>query len=194
MIQVDTKHLKWIHKPQRYIVSDDKIILETEPFTDFTGKKRGAEAIQIQLFEMRTFCFTIRVDFSFSNPFDQCGIVIYEGEKRKMICDVKHHNETVDEIECIVFHEGYGDKSLREIGTAIEKMYFRIIYRGGNILVQYSFQGKIFTDLRLFHVHTDHPLLKLGIYACSPRNSSFNCTFSNMTLLSDREEDYDNVK
>lgn len=189
MGRIDTRHLKWIHKPERYILNEDKVILETEPFTDFSGGHRGAEAIQLSLPPMGSFCFTVRVDFAFSRQFDQCGIVIYEGDERKMICDVKHHDETVDEIECIVFHDKYGDKSLREIGTAITWMYFRVWYRGGNVNVQYSFNGRVFTDLRLFHVDMKHTPLAMGIYACSPFNSSFDCTFSEMNLIQDGKED-----
>jgi regulation of enolase protein 1 (concanavalin A-like superfamily) len=105
-----------------------------------------------------------------------------------MICDVKHHDETVDEIETIVFHEKYGDKSLREIGTAITWLYFRVWYRGGNVRVQFSFNGRVFTDLRQFHVDTKETPLAIGIYACSPFNSSFDCTFSEMSLIQDRKE------
>lgn len=187
MSRIDTNNLIWIHKPQRYILSEDKVILETEPFTDFSGGHQSAEAIQLSLPPMSVFCFTVRVDFDFCGQFDQCGIVVYEGKERKMICDVKHHNEAVDELECIVFHDRYGDKSLREIGTAITWMYFRVSYRGGNMRAQYSFNGRVYTDLRHFHVSMNSRPLAIGIFACSPFDSSFDCTFSELSLMQDRK-------
>lgn len=189
MKKIDANNLKWIHKPERYILTADKVILETEPFTDFSGGHESAEAIQLSLQPNGSFCFTVRVDFAFSRQFDQCGIVLYEGENRRMICDVKHHNDEVDELETIVFHNSDGDKSLREIGSAICWMYFRVWYRGGSIRVQNSFNGKVYSDLRQFRLTSREDPLSIGIYACSPFDSSFDCTFSQMELMEEDKEE-----
>lgn len=182
MKEIDAKQMEWVHKPERFIVSKNRVILETEPFTSLVKGKKGAEAIELSLQPGESFCFTVRVDFSFSGQFDQCGIVLYSGQKRLAFASVKHHNDEVEELECVVFHGKYGDKSSREIGTAIHWMYFRVWYRSGNVRIQHSFNGKVYADDRHFlNEDTEHSVL-LGIYACSPEDSTFDCTFSEMTL------------
>ena len=178
----DIAQLEWIHKPERYIVSEDKVILETEPFTSLVNENQGAEAIELSLQPAESFSFTVRVDFDFKGQFDQCGIVLYNGKKRLASCCVKHHNDEVEEMECIVFHGKYGDKSSRDIGTAIHWMYYRVWYRSGIVRIQYSFNGKVYSDVRQFiNEDTKNPI-RIGIYACSPNESSFDCAFSQMSL------------
>ncbi len=180
--QLNVKKLEWIHKPERYILNKDKVILETEPFTEVFGKKPGAEAIEMSMQPKGNFCFTVRTDFAFHDVLDQCGIMLYDGKKRVLVCGTKHHNDEVDALECIVFHDKYGDRSSREIGTAIKHLYYRIWYREGAIRVQYSFNGTSFIDARQFHLIAKNPMISIGIYACSPHDSSFDCTFSQMEM------------
>ena len=180
--EIDATQLEWVHKPERYIISKEKVILETEPFTSLIKGKKGAEAIELSLKSLDSFCFTVRVDFEFQGQFDQCGIVLYSGKKRLAICDVKHHNDEVEELECVVFHGKYGDKSSRDIGSAIHWLYYRVWYRAGIVRIQYSFNGKVYSDVRQFINEDTKEPIRIGVYACSPNDSSFDCTFSNMNL------------
>ncbi len=187
--EINAKELEWIHKPERYIVDKEKVVLETEPYTDISGKRPGAEAIELSLQPKGNFRFTVRADFEYHDVLDACGILLYDGKKRVMICGSKRHNAEVDALECIVFHDKYGDRSSREIGTAIQHLYYRIWYREGAIRVQYSFNGRIYADVRQFHLTVENPTISIGIFACSPGNSSFDCTFSQMELKEERKED-----
>ena len=72
-----------------------------------------------------------------------------------------------------------------DIGGAIRRMHYRIWYRGGAVRVQYSFGGKRWSDFREFQLTHPERKLKIGLYACSPGNSYFDCTFSGMTLEED---------
>ena len=147
--KLNLKELKWVHQPDRFVVREDKIIIETEPHTSLNLLGGSAEGVEMELVPTGNFHFSIRCDFQYKNTLDQCGIVLY-------------------------------DRSEREIGSGIQWLYYRIWLRGGIVRVQYSFNGKRYSDLREFVIGNDE--VKLGIYACSPRNSSFDCIFSEAIL------------
>lgn len=186
MTKIDANQLKWIRKPERYIVRRDSVILETEPYTDLRGHRHGAEAVELSLKPDGYFMFTVRVDFSYQGKFDQCGILLYNGSRRKAVCCTKRRNEELDELDVVVFHGKYGDRSCREIGTAIRWMYYRVWYRAGAVRIQYSFNGRVYSDVRQFRMEERNGPIRIGIYACSPQDSRFDCTFSQMELKEKR--------
>ena len=185
---VDPRDLMWICKPQLYLQNTDKIVLETEPFTDLKPAGKSAEAIELSLEPNGSFCFSMKSEFSFRGPFDQCGMIIYEGDKRKAVCGTECRSAERMTLNSIVYHDEKGDISKREIGSAISCMYYRVWYRGGAVRIQYSFTGIRYSDLREFWIDPENKkTISLGIYACSPGDSWFDCTFSGMTLEEETE-------
>ena len=185
---IDPGQLEWICRPKQFFSSSDKIVLETEPFTDLRPAGRSAEAIELSLDTHGSFCFVIRSDFEFRNPFDQCGIIIYEGKDRKAVCGMECRDAYLSSLNCIVYYDSKGDISKREIGNRIGTMYYRVWYRGCAVRIQYSFTSSRYLDLREFWIDPqENNTISLGIYACSPGNSWFDCTFSGMTLDEDTE-------
>ena len=166
--RIDPRQLTWVCQPKLYILSSDKLLIETEPFTELKPQGNSAEAVEMSIMPKGSFCFSARVDFNYHNSFDQCGFILYDDEKMKL--------------RCIVYHGGAGDISVRDVGSAITRMFYRIWYRGGAVRIQYSFSGKRWSDFREFRLNHPERKLKIGIYACSPGNSFFDCTFSGMTL------------
>ncbi|MCR4950034.1 MAG: DUF1349 domain-containing protein [Solobacterium sp.] len=181
MRQIDLKNLKWICRPQRYAEIGGKLILETEPFTDLRPAGKSAEAIELSFSPEGSFCFTMRVDFDYQGVFDQCGMILYNGKERKALLGTECMDEELTRLQCTVFHGGKGDRSLRDIGSKIRTMYYRTWYRGGAVRMQYSFSGKRYSDFREFRIDPKETV-SLGIFACSPGDSYFDCTFSGMSL------------
>ncbi len=186
--RIDPRQLTWICQPKLYILSSDKLLIETEPFTDLHPHGNSAEAIELSLVPKGSFCFSARVDFEYHEQFDQCGLILYENGKRKLVLGTELRDEEMLKLISIVYHGGRGDLAIRDIGSAVKRMYYRIWYRGSAVRVQYSFSGKRWSDFREFLLREDTEGLKIGIYACSPGNSYFDCTFSAMTLEEDNYE------
>jgi regulation of enolase protein 1 (concanavalin A-like superfamily) len=184
--RIDPRQLIWVTQPELYILSSDKLMIETEPFTDLRPAGGSAEAVELSIMPKGSFCFSARVDFDYRHSFDQCGFILYEGDHRKMIIGTEYHDDEKMKLRCIVYHGGIGDINSRDIGSAINKMFYRIWYRGGAVRIQYSFAGKRWSDFREFQLNHPDRKLKIGIYACSPKNSYFDCTFSAMTLEEDK--------
>ena len=177
---IDLKELKWVHEQKRAVVDHKKIILETEPNTSLNLLGKSAEAVEMELCPRGNFHFSVRCDFLYKKAFDQCGIVLYDANGRKMVCGCEKRDGEVSKLVCRVYHSDGTDRSEREIGSAIQWMYYRVWVRGGIVRIQYSFNGKRYSDLREFAIGTN--VMKIGIYACSPGNSAFDCVFSEAIL------------
>lgn len=183
--RIDPRQLTWVCQPEFYILSSDKLMIETEPFTDLRPHGGSAEAVEMSIMPKGSFCFSARVDFEYRHSSDQCGLILYEGDSRKMIIGTECQDDERMKLRCIVYHGGIGDHSSRDIGSAITKMFYRIWYRGGAVSVQYSFSGRRWSDFRKFQLNHPERKIRIGLYACSPQNSYFDCTFSAMSIEED---------
>lgn len=187
--KIDPRKLKWISKPSLYLLNSERIMVETEPMTALHPRGREAEAAELSLAPSGSFCFTCRADFDFQHTFDQCGLILYRNEKRKAVISAECRNDEISRLSCIVYHNDRGDKSMRDIGSAVHSIYYRIWYRSEAVTVQYSFSGSRYTDLRKFWLHlNEDDNVAVGIYACSPADSWFDCSFSKMALEERTEE------
>ena len=69
----------WFHEPKLYILSGDKLILETEPestLVSFEESKLSAFGLLGEA--LTNFSYEARIDFMFQNVLDECGIYYME--------------------------------------------------------------------------------------------------------------------
>jgi regulation of enolase protein 1 (concanavalin A-like superfamily) len=184
---INLKKLQWTQKPKYFVQKSDRIMIETEPHTDLPPYGRGAEAKDLIVTPGGSFHMTVRCDFTYHEPFDQCGLVLYNGEERKAIIGTQKRDGEVSKLQCIVYYDGGGDRCERDIGSAIRWMYYRIWYRTGGVRIQYSFNGIRYSDFREFAVEEDTEL-HIGIYACSPSDSYFDCEFSEVAIAQEEKQ------
>ena len=173
---LSTDKLYWKHKPKLFVLTDERVVLETEPFSSLHGSG-NKDAIELIYPPQDSFMLHAKCEFVFNNTFDQCGLVIYEGKKRKAIVGVEAYDEEISKLQCVVYHDEVGDSSTRDIGQKISCIHYRVWARGGAIRVQYSFTGRRYSDLRSFRIGKN---VEIGLFACSPTNSIFDCTFSEL--------------
>ena len=175
--------MAWLHKPNMSVVSGDRLIIETEPFTSLHSLSYGSHEAAGKIMEPAgQFEMTVRIDYSFKSPADECGIFIRRDVSHWCKCCVECRDGNVTDLACTVYRDGCGDRSVREIGDVIRHMYFRVICWNGNLRIRYSFNGDVYSDLRWLHFASGEDPVSVGIYACSPGDSWFDCTFSEMEL------------
>ena len=58
--KLNLKELKWVHQPDRFVVREDKIIIETEPHTSLNLLGGSAEGVEMELVPTGNFHFSIR--------------------------------------------------------------------------------------------------------------------------------------
>ena len=119
----------WFHEPKLYILSGDKLILETEPestLVSFEESKLSAFGLLGEA--LTNFSYEARIDFMFQNILDECGLIIKFNDNDWWKYGVRSKNKDINEVFCEHYLNGYCDGSYRDIGRNIKNLYFRIFY------------------------------------------------------------------
>ena len=93
------KKLFWQRPPKKFSITDERIEIITEPYTDLWQKtyyhfcNDNAPLLQMET-EDKFFSFSVKTDFSESNTrFDQCGIVMYLDSENWLKASVEYEND-----------------------------------------------------------------------------------------------------
>jgi len=200
-MNIDFMQWRWINKPGSHRVGHDSVDIITEPETDFWQRSyygfRNDNAPAFLLDSDKNFTFTTQVRFDYRKQFDQCGVILYIDSQNWFKASVEYENKEFSRLGSVVTNLGYSDWATTDIMTP-PLIWYRLSRRGPDFMIESSFEGRDFRQMRIFHLHTqgettadmgvhDSPEpsktpVSFGIYACSPLNSSFRASFSHFTL------------
>jgi regulation of enolase protein 1 (concanavalin A-like superfamily) len=187
MLNFDLEKTFWINKPKKYEINNTEIIIITEPETDFWQRtyygfrNDNAPALLIKMDE-RYFSFTVKTNFNSKKQFDQCGIIIYQNSDNWFKVSTEYENDKYQRLGSVVTNNGYSDWATRDIDSSINSMYYRLSRRENDFCVENSMDGKVFKQMRIFHLFEGNNEINFGLYACSPSNSSFEAKFSEINI------------
>lgn len=198
MFKFDFQKTFWIYEPQKYQIQDDKIEIITEPNTDFWQRtyygfrNDNAPALLIKT-EEKYFSFTIKTGFNSKKQFDQCGIIIYQNSDNWFKASIEYENEEYQRLGSVVTNNGFSDWATTDIAGDIKSMYYRLSRRESDFCIENSFDGKVFKQMRIFHLFEGDKEINFGLYACSPSNSSFKAEFSELSMSECLWEEHKNA-
>lgn len=178
----------WTRKPQDYVISDDQIDIITAPHTDLWQKtyyhfcNDNAPVLQMKTRD-KFFSFVVKTTFESKVRFDQCGIVVYLDGQNWLKASIEYENERFSHLGSVVTNQGYSDWATTEIDASTSAMWYRLSRREDDFCIECSTDGQIFKQMRICHMEKAKGDITFGIYACSPEDSSFKATFTNMELL-----------
>ncbi len=185
---MDLNCFKWTREPEKYNISDDKIVVTTKPHTDlwqrtyYHFRNDNAPVFQIETDE-KYFSFSVKTDFADSHQrFDQCGIVMYLDSENWLKASVEYENDEFQHLGSVVTNNGYSDWATTEIPADIKSMWYRFSRREDDYCVECSYDGIRFKQMRVCHVQKGDGKIQFGIYACSPEESSFEAVFSEFCI------------
>jgi len=198
---VDFTKGRWMNKPNAVEVTTESVSITTDPTTDFWQRSyygfQNDNAPAIQLESDHNFTFTARVDFNYKALFDQCGLIIYLDSENWFKASIEYENTEFSRIGSVVTNFGYSDWATTDISLP-NHIWYRLSRRGPDFLIESSTDGKEFKQMRIFHLHklgettkemgkcnppqSARNTVNFGVYACSPSDSSFTATFSDMRL------------
>lgn len=187
MFEFDTSNAHWLFEPQNHNISKDKIIIETEPNTDlwqktyYNFKHDNAPALLLKTYE-KYFSFTVKTSFHSKKQFDQCGVIIYQDSENWFKASIEYENETYQRLGSVVTNKGYSDWATTDIDAKFKTMYYRLNRRESDFCIENSYDGINFKQMRIFHLFEGENEINFGIYACSPSDSSFEATFTEMKI------------
>lgn len=184
-MKFDANKLQWTREPADYTISDGRIEIVTNPHTDlwqrtyYHFRNDNAPVLQMETDE-KFFSFTVRTHFQSKHRFDQCGIVMYLDSENWLKGSVEYENERFQHLGTVVTNNGYSDWATTEIDASIKSMWYRFSRREDDYCVESSDDGVTFRQMRVCHMFNGGGKIRFGIYACSPEESSFTATFTDM--------------
>jgi regulation of enolase protein 1 (concanavalin A-like superfamily) len=180
--------LKWTREPADYSIAEDKILITTQPHTDlwqrtyYHFRNDNAPVLQMETDE-QFFSFVVRTDFAGSHHrFDQCGVVVYLDSENWIKGSVEYENDEFQHLGSVVTNHGYSDWATTVIPANVKVMWYRLSRRESDFRIECSADGKEFQQMRICHLWEGAGTVRLGVYACSPEDSSFTAEFSGLEL------------
>ena len=173
----------WIYEPKEYSLSDEKLIIKTEPKTDFWQRtyygfqNDNAPALLMSTSETY-FSFSVKTQFNSKQRFDQCGVIIYQDSDNWFKASIEYENENYQRLGSVVTNHGYSDWATTDIPAQQKEMYYRLSRRGSDYCIENSYDGVHYKQMRIFHLFEGQGEIRIGVYACSPEDSSFEATFT----------------
>ena len=183
----DVNKLLWTRTPKKYLISNERIEIITEPHTDlwqrtyYHFRNDSAPVLQIET-EEKYFSFVVKTEFESKKRFDQCGIVMYLDSENWLKSSIEFENDKFQHLGSVVTNNGYSDWATVEIDSSIKSMWYRLSRRESDYLIECSEDGITFKQMRVCHMFNGNEKIRFGVYACSPEDSSFKATFTNFEI------------
>lgn len=196
---MDFHAARWLNQPKLSGITDRSMRITTEPNTDFWQRSyygfRNDNAPALLLERGGNFTFTVKASFHYRQQYDQCGVIIYLDDENWFKASVEFENATFSRLGSVVTNFGHSDWATSDVPTPTA-MWYRLSRRGPDFLIESSPDGGAFKQMRIFHLHslgettaemgrldppaTPEQSVRLGLYACSPMDSSFEATFDSL--------------
>lgn len=185
-MKFDVSSLQWTREPQSCAITQDRIEIVTQPYTDlwqrtyYHFRNDNTPVLQMATDE-KFFSFVVKTEFDESHHrFDQCGVVVYLGSENWLKGSIEYENENFQHLGSVVTNHGYSDWATTEIPASVKSMWYRLSRREDDFCIECSEDGIMFRQMRICHLYEAKGEIRFGIYACSPEDSSFRAVFTNM--------------
>lgn len=183
----EKKNLFWIREADQSDVTDDKIIIYTQPKTDLWQRTYyGFQNDSAPILQMKTsekyFSFIVKTEFDSKARFDQCGIAVYLDSENWMKASIEYENEQYQRLGSVVTNHGYSDWATTDIDASVKSMWYRLSRRESDYCIECSTDGITFQQMRICHLWEGNEEISFGVYACSPVEGSFQAKFTNMQI------------
>ncbi len=169
-------------------VEKEIIEISTTPYTDLWQRTyyhfRNDNATMI-LFEIKDkyFSFSFKTIFKDAHHrFDQSGVILYLDSGNWIKGSIEYENNEFQHLGSVVTNNGFSDWATQDINPNIKEIYYRLSRRDDDFKVEYSFDNKVFHQMRICHLHNVKDKVRVGVYACSPEESSFKAIFKEFKL------------
>ena len=186
-MKLDTSLLQWTRQPKDCTILPDKVEIITEPHTDlwqrtyYHFRNDNAPVLQVST-EEKFFSFIVKTEFASKQRFDQCGVVMYLDSENWLKGSIEYENEEFQHLGSVATNMGYSDWATTAIDASIKSMWYRFSRREDDYCIECSPDGVNYSQMRICHMWNAGGAIRFGIYACSPEDSSFKATFTNMEI------------
>jgi hypothetical protein len=132
------------------------------------------------------FSVMTHVEFRPRSQYDQCGLIVRVDEENWIKSCAEYENEQVSRLGSVVTNLGYSDWATQDVPSTYTEMWHRISKRGNDFLIEGSFDGRDWLQMRITHLHQLPAQLAVGVFACSPIGKAFWCRFSLLEIAENK--------
>ena len=192
---------QWLNPPEESEITSDAVHMVTTPNTDFWQRtfygfqNTNAPAALVEVDTNVTF--SVRVETQYRRRYDQAGILVWIDVQNWFKASVEYESQAGGRLGSVVTNHGQSDWATRDLG-AVSDVWWRLSRRGPDFLLEAKTLDH-WEQLRVFHLAALGPTdpawealapdeipaspVRLGVYACSPEDSSFSARFDHISLL-----------
>ena len=126
-MKVNAKQMKWTRAPKEYAVTEERVEMVTEPFTDlwqrtyYHFRNDNAPVLQMSTDE-KYFSFVVKAEFDSKVRYDQSGIVMYLNSDNWLKASVEYENEQIQRLGSVVTNNGYSDWSSVDVDASVKSI------------------------------------------------------------------------
>ncbi len=156
-MKVNAKQMEWTRAPKQYTVTEERVEMVTEPFTDlwqrtyYHFRNDNAPALQMSTDE-KYFSFVVKTEFDSKVRFDQSGIIMYLNSDNWVKASVEYENEQIQRLGSVVTNNGYSDWASVDVDASMKSMWFRFSRRDNDFCIENSVDGQNFKQMRICYM------------------------------------------
>ncbi len=178
--------LSWHHEPSKWQLKNNQLQLFTDAETDFWQKTHyGFQADNGHFLYTEItgdFILETEVECDFKHQYDQAGLMVRVSDQCWLKTSVEFESNEPNKLGVVVTNKGFSDWSTQDVEDSFIHFKLRIIRKGSDYKVEYcNTKSENWIQLRMFHLF-DEPKVKVGIYACSPKQNLFSARFNYLKI------------
>ena len=175
----------WFNEPAKYQLGGGLEIF-TDPKTDFWQRTHYGfqrdDGHCLFIKKAGDFSLLTHVEFRPQEKYDQCGLMVRGDKDHWIKVSTEYENEEYGRLGSVVTNLGYSDWATQDIPASHREMWYRISKNGNDFLLEHSYDGQKWLQLRITHLHKSFEQLEIGVYACSPIGKDFWCKFDQLAI------------
>jgi regulation of enolase protein 1 (concanavalin A-like superfamily) len=175
----------WFNPPAQFSLGSGLEII-TEEKTDFWQKTHyGFQRDDGHCLLMTLtgdFAVTTQVEFRPQERYDQCGLMVRLDSQNWIKMSTEYESPEASRLGSVVTNLGYSDWATQDIASSHFGMHYRISKNGSDFLLENSFDGQRWLQMRIAHLHRQAESYEVGLYACSPIGKAYWCQFTSFEI------------
>ena len=174
------KTFYWFNEPAKYELGSGLEIFTDEKTDFWQNTYYGFQTDDGHCLLTRRdgdFSLTTSVEFRPREQYDQCGLMVRVDRENWIKVSTEYESEKYSRLGSVVTNLGFSDWATQDIPSNTREMWYRIGKKGSDFLIENSYDGQNWHQLRITHLHRVSEPLEVGVYACSPTGKNFWCRF-----------------
>jgi len=180
-----SENFHWFNKP-KFSIDNNKLIIYSSPDTDFWQsthygfKRDNGHCLFTKV--QKNFSISVRTEFEPKKQYDQCGLMVRLDSENWIKMSTEYETEKLSRLGSVVTNLGFSDWATIDIKSLLKEMWYRIQNKGNDFFLEFSADGERWHQMRITHLQKAFRRISVGVYSCSPLDSSFAAVFDNFNL------------